>query len=154
MQRKLLSLRWAQNRKHPTQMNREMAIALIRRSEPNPPQWNWSKNDQILSSFFLSPLKDVPKKNQSQDHERIKNLPNDDGVLRNVLAFGVKPQPGSAPRLWQSSAAPATALSLLSSTLCPAFVPATPSIFRNQMPYKGQHKFHRKTNESRFKQIP
>ena len=40
-----------------------------------------------------------------------------------------KPQPGSAPRLRQSSAAPATALSPLSSTLCPASVPATPSIF-------------------------
>ena len=31
-----------------------------------------------------------PKKNQSQDHERIKNLPNVDGVLQNVLAFGAK----------------------------------------------------------------
>ena len=33
---------------------------------------------------------EVPKRNQSQDHERIKNLPNADGVLRNVLAFGAK----------------------------------------------------------------
>ena len=40
-----------------------------------------------------------------------------------------KPQPGSAPGLRQSSAAPATALSPLSSTLCPASIPATPSIF-------------------------
>ena len=33
---------------------------------------------------------EVPKKNQSQDHKRIKNLPNADGMLRNVLAFGAK----------------------------------------------------------------
>ena len=33
---------------------------------------------------------EVLKKNQSQDHERIKNLPNADRVFRNVLAFGAK----------------------------------------------------------------
>ena len=127
MQRKLLSLRRARNRKH---VNREMAIALIRQSELNPPQWNWSENDQILSSFFLSPSKDVPMKNQSQDHERIKKTYQKPMECFETFWLLVqKPQPGSALRLRQSSATPATALSPLSSTLCPASVPATPSIF-------------------------
>ena len=42
------------------------------------------------SSTESADRQEVPKKNQSQDHERIKNLPNADGVLRNVLAFGAK----------------------------------------------------------------